>query len=109
MQWIRISTTVFAVWLSVSLTAQAQDPSSENDVKEQAERIVAGTRDKVEEIAKEVKESEKAQEVSAGILKPVYSLAEYFSFPAFHWIAFALMVAGVVSLHCSWCWPSSWC
>ena len=88
---------VFAVWLSVALTAQAQDPSSENGVKEQAEKIVAGTRDNVEEIAKKVEESEKAQEVSAGILKPIYALAEYFSFPAFHWIAFAIMVAGVVS------------
>ena len=35
--------------------------------------------------------------MSAGILKPIYALAEYFSFPAFHWIAFAIMVAGVVS------------
>ena len=89
--------TVFAVWLSASLTALAQDASSENGVKAQAEKIVAGTRDKVEEIAQEVEKSEKAHEVSAGILKPVYALAETFSFPAFHWIAFSLMVAGVVS------------
>ena len=87
----------FVVWLSVSLTAQAQDSSSENGVKEKAEKIVAGTRDKVEEIAKEIEKSEKAHEVSGGILKPIYALAEFFSFPAFHWIAFALMVAGVVS------------
>ncbi|MCH7990587.1 MAG: hypothetical protein IID46_15710 [Planctomycetes bacterium] len=88
---------VFAVWLSVSLTVEAQDSSSENSVTEQAETIAAGTRDKVEEIAKDVDESERAHEVSAGILRPIYALAEYFSFPAFHWIAFALMVAGVVS------------
>jgi len=42
-------------------------------------------------------QNEQAQEVSAGILKPIYRLAEAFSFPAFHWIAFAVMVAGVVS------------
>ena len=35
--------------------------------------------------------------MSAGILTPIYQLAEMFAFPAFHWIAFAVMVAGVVS------------
>ena len=44
-----------------------------------------------------VDKSKPAQEVSAGILKPIYRLAEAFSFPAFHWLAFAVMVAGVVS------------
>jgi len=90
-------TTLLAVWLSVALSAKAQDPSSEDGVKAQAERVVGDSRDKVEEIAKKVDKSEKAQEASAGILKPIYRLAEYFSFSAFHWIAFALMVAGVVS------------
>jgi hypothetical protein len=44
-----------------------------------------------------VNESEQAQKVRAGILKPIYSLAERFSFSAFHWVAFAVMFAGVVS------------
>ena len=30
-------------------------------------------------------------------MRPIYRLAEAFSFPTFHWIAFAVMVAGVVS------------
>jgi hypothetical protein len=34
--------------------------------------------------------------VSAGLLKPVYLLAEHLAFPMFHWVAFALMTAGVV-------------
>jgi hypothetical protein len=35
--------------------------------------------------------------VRAGILKPLYKLAEAFSFDSFHWLAFAAMVTGVVS------------
>jgi hypothetical protein len=53
--------------------------------------------DELEEITGRVNESEQAQRVRAGILKPIYSLAETFSFSAFHWVAFATMVAGVVS------------
>jgi hypothetical protein len=56
-----------------------------------------GVGEKLDEIAGEVDRSEEAQEVTAGILKPIYALAETFSFPAFHWVAFAAMVAGVVS------------
>ena len=54
-------------------------------------------RQKADTVAEAVDKSEQAQEVSAGILKPIYQLAEMFAFPAFHWIAFAVMVAGVVS------------
>ena len=51
----------------------------------------------VEEIADKVDQNESAQEASAGILTPIYMLAEWFSFPLFHWLAFGLMFAGVVS------------
>ena len=44
-----------------------------------------------------VDKNEDAQEVSTGILRPIYALAERISFPAFHWVAFAVMVAGTVS------------
>jgi len=50
-----------------------------------------------EKVRQQLDESEDAKEVSAGILKPIYSLAEYMSFASFHWVAFALMVSGVVS------------
>jgi hypothetical protein len=55
------------------------------------------TPDSIDDVAEEVDESEEAKQASAGILNPIYSLAERFSFPWFHWIAFSLMVAGVVS------------
>ncbi|MBB02127.1 MAG: hypothetical protein CMJ47_05735 [Planctomyces sp.] len=50
-----------------------------------------------EKVRQQLDESEEAKEVSAGILNPIYSLAEYMSFASFHWVAFALMVSGVVS------------
>jgi uncharacterized membrane protein len=88
---------VCTLWFSTAVAAQAQEPTNENAVDEQPQQIATDAREKVDEVAKKVNESEQAQEVSAGILKHIYNLAEYFSFSAFHWLAFALMVAGVVS------------
>lgn len=50
----------------------------------------------VEGVSEQIDRNPTAQEVSAGILKPIYVVAEAFSFSAFHWVAFAIMVAGVV-------------
>ena len=38
-----------------------------------------------------------AKTAAAGILQPIYAVAETLAFPAFHWVAFALMASGVVS------------
>lgn len=51
----------------------------------------------VSEIAEKVNQDERAQKVSAGILDQIYQLAERLSFPMYHWVAFALMVSGVIS------------
>ncbi|RLS58040.1 MAG: hypothetical protein DWH91_02860 [Planctomycetota bacterium] len=59
--------------------------------------IEAKVEEKVQELAQQVDQNEQAQIASAGILKQIYLLAERLSFPLFHAIAFALMVAGVVS------------
>ena len=53
--------------------------------------------DAMDEIVGDVDRSRQAQQASAGVLRPIYALAQKLSFPAFHWVAFALMVAGVVS------------
>jgi hypothetical protein len=58
-------------------------------------RVRAG--DKVDEVVDQVDQSQQAQAVKSNILRPIYSLAERLSFPTFHWLSFALMVAGVVS------------
>jgi hypothetical protein len=62
-----------------------------------ADSPVADASDKVAEIAEQVDQDPRAQEVSAGILQPIYKLAEKIAHPAFHWIAFAIVATGVVS------------
>ena len=52
---------------------------------------------KVKDLSTDVDADPRAREISAGILSPIYKLAEQLGFPAFHWIAFMLMVTGVVS------------
>lgn len=49
------------------------------------------------EISDTLNQDQTIQDVSAGILEPIYSLAEFMSWPSFYWVAFMLMVAGVVS------------
>ncbi len=53
--------------------------------------------EKVQEMEKTLNESETAKEISAGLLQPIYDLAQLMAFSWFYWSAFALMVAGLVS------------
>lgn len=90
--------TLLIAWLLAGLPAQTQDlPSAAEQLKQRSEELATGAREKVEEIAADVDKSKTAHEASAGILKPIDTLAEYMSFPEFHWLAFTLMTAGVVS------------
>jgi hypothetical protein len=91
MKW----TMAFTILLAIYVPVLAQQASAEGE--EQAKPTVDAAQDELEEITGRVNQSEQAQSVRAGILKPIYSLAEAFSFSAFHWLAFATMVAGVVS------------
>lgn len=75
----------------------AESETAVGEVQEKAAELAEETKKKVEEIAKEVDKSPQAKEFSAGILQPIYQLAEHLSFPMFHWLAFAVMSAGVVS------------
>jgi len=65
--------------------------------KENTKEAVDAIHTKTDEIAKKVNESEDAKKYSAGILEPIYSMAEYMSFSSFYWLAFAVMVSGVIS------------
>jgi glucan phosphoethanolaminetransferase (alkaline phosphatase superfamily) len=73
-------------------------------VKTQAGEIATQTMEKVEKLGEQAKaevtaaldQNAKAKELTAGLLQPIYQLAESLSFPAFHWLAFAIMFAGVV-------------
>ena len=70
-------------------------------LEEQAQSTLESARERADAVVEAVDANTPAQEVSAGILKPIYRLAEAFSFSAFHWLAFSVMVAGVVSSSCN--------
>lgn len=78
-------------------TTSPPSPSLEPEFISPEAEIEAKVEEKVQELAQQVDQNEQAQIASAGILKQIYLLAERLSFPLFHAIAFALMVAGVVS------------
>ena len=73
------------------------DSASLDDVGNQAKELASQTKEKVGELADTLDKTEAAQEVSAGVLKPIYLLADSLAFPGFYWVAFMLMVAGSVS------------
>ena len=65
---------------------KAPESSTTEQVQETAEKL-----------AKTLDKDPRAKTAAAGILQPIYVVAENLAFPAFHWLAFALMTAGVVS------------
>lgn len=66
-------------------------------VSDKAADLVEKTQAKVEELAEKVDQNVTAKEAAEGLLGKIYLLAEKISFPAFHWVAFGLKSAGVVS------------
>ncbi len=53
--------------------------------------------DKAKDFTKDLDKNETVQEISAGILDPIYKLAENMAHPSFYWVSFAILAAGVVS------------
>ena len=92
-------TFVWSLALAAVLAIAGPVSSQESaaDLEQKAERTLEAARETAGAFAETVDESEQAQDVSAGILEPIYRLAEALSFSAFHWVAFALMATGVVS------------
>lgn len=72
---------------------QEKPPGKSSNVEDLQKKVTQ----KVSDVAEQINQDERARLASAGILKPIYELARYFSFSAFHWLAFALMATGVVS------------
>lgn len=64
---------------------------------EKAKEIAGDAADKAADLAVKIDSNEAAKEAAAGILQPIYLAAEALSFPAFYWLAFALMAAGTVN------------
>jgi hypothetical protein len=80
---------------------EVAEPTTAEKLKEKAvEKAVeweSATAEEVSKIAKQVDQDPRAKTAAAGILQPIYVVAESLAFPAFHWLAFSLMAAGVVS------------
>jgi len=91
---IKTSLVLAALLVSPTLV-WAQEPQGEIEAK--ARQTLESAAETADAVAEAVDKSNQAQEVSAGILTPIYHLAETFAFPAFYWVAFAIMVTGVVS------------
>lgn len=92
-------TAVLAALVTVCAPVWGQEAPAVPSTADQsaATDAVRQAADKVDALADEVNQNKQAQELKAGILNPIYSLAERLSFPAFHAVAFTIMVAGVVS------------
>ncbi len=89
-----------AVENPASTPSKDESPSTEKsapDVTGKAKELAAETEAKVGEIAKSIDQNETAKNAAEGLLGPIYKLAEKLSFSSFHWLAFGLMAAGVVS------------
>jgi hypothetical protein len=89
------SSGVLAAALLIAAPGWCQEADS--SLEEKAKQTLDSAQETVKSAAEVVDRDERAREVSAGILNPIYRLAKAFSFPSFHWLAFAIMVAGVVS------------
>jgi hypothetical protein len=76
-------------------------PSTAQNADEPEQSIAQSAKDEVAEqiddVAKKVDQDERAKSAKESIIGKIYEAAEYLSFPAFYWIAFALMTAGLVS------------
>ncbi len=91
---LKLSLALAAV---LAFAAPAWSQETEGSVQEKAQQTLESAKETAGAVSKSVDANPQAQQASSELLKPIYDLAEWFSFPAFHWIAFGLMVAGVVS------------
>jgi hypothetical protein len=87
---------VSAAWAQAPDAATAPAATDAAPVTPEAAALETA-KTQVTEIAEKVNQDDRAQKVSAGILDHIYQLAERLSFPMYHWVAFALMVSGVIS------------
>lgn len=79
------------------ITDPVLDPSTTDQVKESTENLKSTTKKEVGKIADVLDQDPRAKSAAAGILQPIYAVAETLAFPAFYWVAFALMSTGVIS------------
>lgn len=89
-KWSWMVAVVFVIGVVVKCAGAQDVGAAVEQTAEKAQQELA-------EIAEEVDASEEAQRASAGVLKPIYELAERLAFSGSYAIAFGLTVTGVVS------------
>jgi hypothetical protein len=87
----------FVSLFALGLARPAWSQEAEPDLGSRAAETLESAKETADVAARTIDQNVTAQEISGGILSPIYRLAEAISNPAFHWIGFAIMVAGVVS------------
>jgi hypothetical protein len=73
-----------------------QERGTANGATDKSEQLVQQASESIKQMASNVDDSAQAQQFSAGLLQPIYMLAESLEFSAFHWLAFMFMVAGTI-------------
>jgi hypothetical protein len=66
-------------------------------LEEKAQQAIDAAGETVGAVATTIDADQRARDASAGVLWPINRVADKLAFPAFHWIAFAVLLAGVVS------------
>lgn len=77
--------------------APAAKPGPTTNLPDSVDKIASQAEESAIKIAKTIDQDPNAKTAAAGILQPIYFVAESLAFPAFHWLAFALMATGVIS------------
>jgi hypothetical protein len=95
-QWLGVSVVVTALWACLAF---GQEPAPEAAAPPAGDSIPEVIEQKVEEIGSAMNQNQAVREISAGVLDPIYKVAENIgqNQPWFYWVAFAVMAAGVVS------------
>ena len=95
--WLSTMVGVASLMMLAPVLAQESAPAEGGDVMSAAERTLEDAQDTAAATVVAIDQNAQAQEIAGGVLAPIYQLAETFSFPAFHWVAFCIMTVGVVS------------
>lgn len=102
-QWLGTSAVVVGLWACMALGQDpgpdATTPPAASSAQEVAGSVQEAIGNKAEEFGNAMNQSQAVKEISAGVLDPIYKVAENIgqNQPWFYWVAFAVMAAGVVS------------
>jgi hypothetical protein len=78
-------------------TPQAPPADTRELLEQKAQQAIDAAGETVGAVATTIDADQRARDASAGVLWPINRVADKLAFPAFHWVAFALLLAGVVS------------